>query len=91
MLGGENVMELKPIMGAEDFSFFAEAIPGYFYFLGMQDKTQARLEPGHSPHYTVNEDALPYGAALHASLATRYLLEYQPEPTSPKGSSHDEL
>ncbi|XP_057506938.1 IAA-amino acid hydrolase ILR1-like 4 [Actinidia eriantha] len=91
MLGGENVMELKPLMGAEDFSFFAEAIPGYFYFLGMQDKTQAQLKPGHSPHYTVNEDALPYGAALHASLATRYLLEYQPEPTPPKGSSHDEL
>ena len=65
MLGGENVMESLPFMGAEDFSFFAEAIPGYFYFLGMQDDTQARLEPGHSPHYIVNEDALPYGATLH--------------------------
>ena len=84
-------MESLPLMGAEDFSFFAEAIPGYIYFLGMQDETQAWLEPGNSLHYTVNEDALPYGAMLHTSLATRYLIKYQPEPTSPKGSSHDEL
>ncbi|POO00598.1 Peptidase M20, dimerization domain containing protein [Trema orientale] len=51
---------------------------------------QGVFAPGHSPNYIVNEDVLPYGAALHASLAATYLLENQPE--SPKGSrSHDEL
>ncbi|KAF5939291.1 hypothetical protein HYC85_023550 [Camellia sinensis] len=92
MLGEKNVLEMQPLMGAEDFSFFAEAVPGYFYRVGMQNKTQGQLGPAHSPYFTVNEDVLPYGAALHTSLATRYLLEYQqPRSASSKGSSRDEL
>ncbi|GMP93122.1 hypothetical protein CsSME_00043087 [Camellia sinensis var. sinensis] len=91
MLGEKNVLEMQLLMGAEDFSFFAEAVPGYFYRVGMQNETQGQLGPAHSPYFTVNEDVLPYGAALHASLATRYLLEYQqPKSTSSKGSSRDE-
>lgn len=78
-------------MGTEDFSFFAEAIPGYFYYLGMNDKTKGKFERGHSPLFTVNEDALAYGAALHAALATSYLLENQPKSSLHKGSLHDEL
>ncbi|KAF5935356.1 hypothetical protein HYC85_026485 [Camellia sinensis] len=64
----------------------------YFYRVGMQNETRGQLEPRHSLYFTVNEDVLPYGAAFHASLATRYLLEYQqPKSTSSKGSSRDEL
>ncbi|CAL5360428.1 unnamed protein product [Camellia sinensis] len=60
--------------------------------VGMQNETRGQLEPRHSLYFTVNEDVLPYGAAFHASLATRYLLEYQqPKSTSSKGSSRDEL
>ncbi|XP_028122951.1 IAA-amino acid hydrolase ILR1-like 4 [Camellia sinensis] len=92
MLGEKNVLEMQPLMGAEDFSFFAEAVPGYFYRVGMQNKTQGQLGLAHSPYFTVNEDVLPYGAALHTSLAIRYLLEYQqPRSASSKGSSRDEL
>lgn len=91
MLGIHNLKEMQPLMGAEDFSFFAEAIPGYLYHLGMNDKTKGRFEIWHSPNFTVNEDVLPYGAALHASMATRYLLENQPKTTSLKESHHDEL
>lgn len=91
MLGEKNIIEMQPVMGAEDFSFFAEAIPGYFYFVGMHNETRGQLESGHSPYFTVNEDALPYGAALHASLATRYLLENQQKSISLERSLHDEL
>ncbi|GMY36218.1 IAA-amino acid hydrolase ILR1-like 4 isoform X1 [Fagus crenata] len=91
MLGAKNVLEMQMLMGAEDFSFYAEVIPGYFFFLGMKNETQGRFESGHSPYFRVNEDVLPYGAALHASLATRYLLEKQAKPNLPKGNSHDEL
>ncbi|WOG94294.1 hypothetical protein DCAR_0313587 [Daucus carota subsp. sativus] len=91
VLGAENLKEMQPLMGAEDFSFFAEAIPGYFYFVGMHNETQGKPESGHSPYYTVNEGALPYGAALHASLATRYLLENQPKSISQDKRIHEEL
>ncbi|GAB4852715.1 IAA-amino acid hydrolase ILR1-like 1 [Ancistrocladus abbreviatus] len=91
MLGTQNVRDCQPIMGAEDFAFFAEAIPGYFYWVGMKDESKGKLEGLHSPDFRVNEDVLPYGAALHASVAMRYLLEHHLESTFPKPSSHDEL
>lgn len=91
MLGSQSIMEKQPIMGAEDFSFFAEAIPGYFFYVGMKNESQGPLGNSHSPHFRVNEDVLPYGAALHSSLATRYLLEHQLESKPSKGNFHDEL
>lgn len=91
MLGAKNIIDMQPLMGAEDFSFFAKVIPGFFFFLGMRNETRGPLEPGHSPYFKINEDVLPYGAALHTSLATRYLLEYQPKYGLHKGSHHDEL
>ncbi|KAK2645482.1 hypothetical protein Ddye_020677 [Dipteronia dyeriana] len=91
ILGFRNLKEMPPLMGSEEFDFFTEAILGYFFFLGMDDKTRGKFEWENSPYYIVNEDALPHGAALHASLATRYLLENQPKSTLHKESSHDEL
>ncbi|CAI9759050.1 unnamed protein product [Fraxinus pennsylvanica] len=91
MLGGKNIKEMQPLMGTEDFSFFAESIPGYFYYVGMLNETQEQLEPNHSPYFKVNEEVLPYGAALHASLAVTYLLEHHSQVTTQKQSSHDEL
>ncbi|KAH1067631.1 hypothetical protein J1N35_032618 [Gossypium stocksii] len=92
MLGVQNVVEAVANMGGEDFAFFSEVIPGLFFFLGMKNETQGRLQSGHSPYYTVNEDVFPYGAALHASLATTYLSENPTKHTSPpEGSFHDEL
>ncbi|KAI4350754.1 hypothetical protein L6164_005175 [Bauhinia variegata] len=91
MLGAENVLVMKPLMGGEDFSFFAEVIPGCFFFLGMKNDSQGQSPTGHSPNYRVNEDVLPYGAALHASLATRYLTEYKSESAKRGLSFHDEL
>lgn len=91
LLGAQNIKEMQPLMGSEDFSFFAEAIPGYFFFLGMKMETEGNVGLGHSPFFKVNEDVLPYGAALHASLAARYLLEFQPKSTLPKLNLHDEL
>ncbi|XP_018846612.1 IAA-amino acid hydrolase ILR1-like 4 isoform X1 [Juglans regia] len=92
MLGDHNVLEMQPSMGAEDFSFYAEVIPGYFFYIGMKNETKGKFKRGHSPYFMVNEDALPYGAALHASLVTKYLLENKPKPNLPKAVSfRDEL
>ncbi|CAN1836959.1 IAA-amino acid hydrolase ILR1-like 4 [Linum perenne] len=92
LLGGASkVTEMQPLMGSEDFSFYQETIPGYFFFLGMYDGKK-KLESGHSPYFEVNEDALPYGAALHASLAAQYLVEFEPKGSSRvEQDHHDEL
>ncbi|KAJ0076259.1 hypothetical protein Patl1_33370 [Pistacia atlantica] len=91
MIGNQKVSIMQPLMGSEDFSFYQEVMPGNFFFLGMKNETLGKLESVHTPYFTVNEDALPYGAALHASLALRYLLDFQPKISSPEGKHHDEL
>ncbi|XP_043706160.1 IAA-amino acid hydrolase ILR1-like 1 [Telopea speciosissima] len=91
MIGVQNLEIMKPTMGAEDFAFFSEIIPGYNFFLGMKDETKGPLAANHNPSFTLNEDSLPYGAALQASLAMRYLLEFQPKSQLAEGKAHDEL
>jgi len=93
MVGSKNVRDRQPLMGAEDFAFYADAIPStYYYFVGMYNETRGPQAPHHSPYFTINEDAVPYGAAAHAALAARYLLEHQqPAATPDKAKSHDEL
>ncbi|XWS12035.1 hypothetical protein CRYUN_Cryun37aG0055900 [Craigia yunnanensis] len=91
MLGTDKIKDMQPLMGSEDFAFYQEAIPGYFFLLGMQDETSPPLKSVHSPYFMINEDALPYGAALHASLAARYLLAAEPKFHSPEENLHDEL
>uniref|UniRef100_A0A1J3JK84 IAA-amino acid hydrolase ILR1-like 2 n=1 Tax=Noccaea caerulescens TaxID=107243 RepID=A0A1J3JK84_NOCCA len=91
LLGEEHFVEATPLMGAEDFSYFAKAIPGHFSFLGMQDETKGYAS-SHSPLYRINEDVLPYGAAIHASMAVQYLKDKKASQgsDSPNGF-HDEL
>ena len=89
MVGAENVHESAQLMGGEDFSFYQEAVPGCFISVGMKDETKGVFESGHSPFFRVNEDALPYGAALYASVAATYLLENRTGIANE--SSHDEL
>jgi IAA-amino acid hydrolase len=94
MVGPGDVRDKQPMMGAEDFSFYAEAIPRtYYYFVGMLNTTHSLQAPHHSPYFTVNEQALPYGAAMQASLAARYLLERQQQhvTAAAKVEPHDEL
>ncbi|KAK9022638.1 hypothetical protein V6N11_002885 [Hibiscus sabdariffa] len=74
MLGADEVIDMQPVMAYEEFAFYQEATPGYFFMLGMQDVTKPRHKCVHSSYFMLNEGVIPYGAALHASLAARYLL-----------------
>ncbi|CAL5195577.1 unnamed protein product [Lathyrus oleraceus] len=78
MLGINNVKSaMTPAMTSEDFAFYQEVIPGYFFILGVKNASHKRFQPSlHSPYLQINEDGLPYGAALHASLASSYLLKH---------------
>ena len=64
-----------PIMGAEDFSYVLEKVPGAMFFLGVSHEGQDwRSCCGiHSPRMVVDEAVLPFGAALLAGCAERFL------------------
>ncbi|PON50743.1 Amidohydrolase [Parasponia andersonii] len=89
MLNSHKVKEMQPEMGSEDFSFYQEAITIYFFLLGMENNILGKLESVHSPYFRINEEALPYGAALLASLAI--FLSSNLRFFLPEGELHDEL
>ncbi len=62
---GQVVRDLEPSMGAEDFSFMLQAKPGAYLRIGQGGEGSCFL---HNSHYDFNDDILPLGAALHASL-----------------------
>jgi amidohydrolase len=72
MLGAERVLSAEPVMGGEDFSVFAQRVPGCFMRLGGGFPGQP-LRNHHDPHFDVDESALPIGTAMLAQVATRYL------------------
>ncbi len=65
----------QPIMGAEDFSYVLEKVPGAMFFLGVaaEGADWHSCPAIHSPRMTVDETALPRGAALLAGCAERFL------------------
>lgn len=75
IFGEEKVVEIPPTMGAEDFSFYLEKIPGSYFFLGIGDESKGITAPHHHPRFQVDEDVLSDGVALIAAVAANYLSE----------------
>ena len=76
VLGADKVHRLPtPIMGAEDFSYVLNEIPGTMMFLGgTEPERDARTAPAnHSNLVTFDESAMPYGVELYAQMALRHL------------------
>ncbi|XP_016477586.1 IAA-amino acid hydrolase ILR1-like 3 [Nicotiana tabacum] len=73
LLGEQNVHYAPITMGAEDFSFFSQKMSAAFFNIGALNKTATSAVKGlHSPYFTIDEDVLPIGAALHAAVAISY-------------------
>lgn len=64
-----------PQFGAEDFAFFAEQVPGLYFYLGVNAEgvSAADAPPNHSASFFVNDDALVYGIRMMSALAYDYL------------------
>src|ERR687894_2007500 len=69
LFGEKRAVELdNPSMGAEDFAFFLEKVPGAFIWLGVGDVSGL-----HTPQFAFDEEILPQGAALFTALALETL------------------
>jgi hippurate hydrolase len=76
LVGADAVEELRaPIMGAEDFSYVLQKVPGAMAFLGAvpPGNDPASYPQNHSDKVTFDEPALAVGVALYASVALRHL------------------
>ena len=59
------------VMGAEDWSFVLQRVPGSMVLLGMAPPGVAHPAPNHSNRMVLDEAALATGVALHAAVALR--------------------
>ena len=73
---GDGMSRVMPrVMGAEDFAYFQQAIPGLFVVLSVS-KANARPEemaPNHSPFFFINDDAMLTGVRTMVGLPLGYL------------------
>jgi len=73
LLGPEGaVLAQNPMMGAEDFSYVLQRIPGTMANLGTRPDS-GPVYPNHSNRMMLNESALATGVAMHAAVALRFL------------------
>ncbi|ELV8767402.1 amidohydrolase [Vibrio vulnificus] len=63
---GENnvVVATKPMMGGEDFAWFSQKIPAFFYSLGVANAEKGITAGLHTPEFDIDERALVVGTAL---------------------------
>jgi amidohydrolase len=73
--GPSNVEVVNATLGAEDFSFFQQKVPGLFFWLGTRpkDQTAEQAASNHSPLFYVDESGLELGVRAMAHVAVDYL------------------
>ncbi|MBA2753430.1 MAG: amidohydrolase [Chloroflexia bacterium] len=73
VVGTENVIEEDLHMGAEDMSYFLEAVPGSFFFVGSKNDEKGLVWGHHHPRFDIDEAALSTGMATMVESALGYL------------------
>jgi len=72
---GGRAIERPAVLGAEDFSYYAQETPGLFVWLGITPEGQdpVTAPSNHSPLFFADEAALPIGVRALAHLAVDYM------------------
>jgi amidohydrolase len=73
--GTTNVVEMNPVMGAEDFSYFADKVPAVFLYIGGMPagKEQAATAAHHTPDFYVDESGMQTGIKALCFMVLDYL------------------
>ncbi len=74
LLGEDNVVKQdRPTMGAEDFSYFQQHVPGAYFIVGTLNAEKGVVKPLHNPQFNIDETILHKTAAVLASCAIAFL------------------
>ena len=75
IVGEEMIYRSERTTGAEDFSFFSQKVPGFYFFLGVNklDADPLTTPGNHSPFFYVDDGALPVGVKALSHLTIEYL------------------
>ena len=72
-LGAENVQEIDPVMGGEDYSCYLQRVPGAFLFIGAGNEAKGLIYPHHHPKFDIDESALSRGMTVLGLAALKLL------------------
>ncbi len=67
-MGKENILETEMRMGAEDFGYYTQQIPGCFYRLGVRNEAKGIIHGVHTPKFNIDESAIEIGIGMMAWL-----------------------
>jgi len=73
IVGEEGVRHAPLMMGAEDFSYFLQEVPGAFWFVGTQNRERGLVWGHHHPRFDIDEAAMAIGMESMVNVALRYL------------------
>jgi amidohydrolase len=76
VVGPPNIVSIKPQMVAEDFSYFCQKVPGFYFMLGVKDPQDNNPAPLHNPSFNPDERSIPLGIKVMAHLLLDFL-DYQ--------------
>tara|TARA_R110000868_G_scaffold29420_6_gene109407 strand:+ start:49666 stop:50940 length:1275 start_codon:yes stop_codon:yes gene_type:complete len=71
--GKDNVQLQKATTGGEDFSYFQNEVPGFFFFLGGMTPGNTVSFPHHTPDFTIDEDGMILGVKVLTEMSLDYL------------------
>ncbi len=71
--GKDNVTTMKATTGGEDFSYFQELVPGFYFFLGGMTPGNTEAYPHHTPDFQVDDAGMLLGVKVMSQLALDYL------------------
>jgi hippurate hydrolase len=74
-MGKENVEETEKRMGAEDFGYYSQVIPGCFFRLGVRNESAGIVHNVHTPHFNIDEAAIEQGVGMMAWLGVQLYAE----------------
>jgi amidohydrolase len=75
LAGSTNIVELPQWMGGEDFSYYAQIVPGFFFRLGTGNQAKGITSNIHTPTFDIDEESLPIGVKVMSGVLLDYLEE----------------
>ncbi|PYJ07526.1 MAG: amidohydrolase, partial [Verrucomicrobia bacterium] len=76
-VGQTNVFEVPKRMGAEDFCFYQQVVPGFFLRLGSGSKAKGITAEGHTPEFDIDEECLVTGVKVMSTVVLDFLDRHQ--------------
>lgn len=74
-IGADNVEETEKRMGAEDFGYYSQQIPGCFFRLGVMNTEKGITSNVHTPTFNIDESAIELGMGMMAWLGATTVVE----------------